>query len=112
VHELKGGETARGNALGTLAACAKHTLILTGTLLGGYADDARHGLCLEMDESTLLDYVRYQLNAEPKPTPQTVNHLHANFPRARRLSQLHRDPHLLGWFGCLCDQNPPYLFTA
>src|SRR5215469_4923660 len=29
---------------------------------------------LEMDESTLLDYVRDQLNAEPKPTPQTINH--------------------------------------
>jgi len=39
VHELKGGETAQGNALGTLAACAKHTLILTGTVLGGYADE-------------------------------------------------------------------------
>jgi hypothetical protein len=42
VHELKGGETAQGNALGTLAACAKHTLILTGTLLGGYADELFH----------------------------------------------------------------------
>lgn len=29
---------------------------------------------LEMDESTLLDYVRSQLNEEPKPTPQTINH--------------------------------------
>jgi site-specific recombinase XerD len=29
---------------------------------------------LEMNESTLLDYVRDQLNAEPKPTPQTINH--------------------------------------
>lgn len=29
---------------------------------------------LEMDESTLLDYVRDQLNEEPKPTPQTINH--------------------------------------
>ncbi len=28
----------------------------------------------EMAESTLLDYVRYQLDQEPKPTPQTVNH--------------------------------------
>jgi site-specific recombinase XerD len=28
----------------------------------------------EMDESTLLDYVRDQLNEEPKPTPQTINH--------------------------------------
>jgi len=38
VHELK-GDTAQGNALGTLAACAQHTAVLTGTLLGGYADD-------------------------------------------------------------------------
>jgi len=30
-------------------------------------------LC-EMDESTLLDYVRDQLNEEPPPTPQTINH--------------------------------------
>ncbi len=29
---------------------------------------------LEMDESTLLEYVREQLNEEPKPTPQTINH--------------------------------------
>jgi site-specific recombinase XerD len=28
----------------------------------------------EMDESTLLDYVRDQLNEKPKPTPQTINH--------------------------------------
>src|SRR5687767_6013745 len=37
-HELK-GDTAQGNALGTLAACAKRVAVLTGTLLGGYADD-------------------------------------------------------------------------
>jgi len=36
-----------------------------------------------------------------------LSYLHANFPRVRRLSQLRRDPHLLGWFRCLCDQNPP-----
>jgi integrase/recombinase XerD len=29
---------------------------------------------LEMDESTLLNYVRDQLNEDPKPTPQTINH--------------------------------------
>ena len=34
----------------------------------------------EITESTLLEYVRYQLDGEPKPTPQTVNH---------RLSVLH-----------------------
>lgn len=42
VHELKGGDTAQGNALGTLAACAERILILTGTLLGGYADELYH----------------------------------------------------------------------
>ena len=39
VHELKGADTAQGNALGTLAACADRIAILTGTLLGGYADE-------------------------------------------------------------------------
>ena len=39
VHELKGGDTAQGNALGTLASCAHRIAVLTGTLLGGYADE-------------------------------------------------------------------------
>jgi hypothetical protein len=39
VHELKGGDTAQGNALGMLAASARHIAVLTGTLLGGYADE-------------------------------------------------------------------------
>jgi hypothetical protein len=38
VHELK-GDTAQGNALGTLTACEQQTVVLTGTLLGGYADE-------------------------------------------------------------------------
>ncbi len=38
VHELK-GETAQGNALGTMASACGRTVILTGTLLGGYADE-------------------------------------------------------------------------
>lgn len=28
----------------------------------------------EITESTLLEYVRHQLDQQPKPTPQTVNH--------------------------------------
>jgi hypothetical protein len=39
VHELKGADTAQGNALGTLASVCGRTVILTGTLLGGYADE-------------------------------------------------------------------------
>ena len=38
VHQLA-GDTAQGNALGTLAACVDRIVVLTGTLLGGYADD-------------------------------------------------------------------------
>ena len=41
VHELK-GETAQGNALGTIAGACERTVILTGTLLGGYADELFH----------------------------------------------------------------------
>jgi len=29
------------------------------------------------------------------------------FPQVRRPSQLRRDPHLLGWFRWLCEQQPP-----
>jgi site-specific recombinase XerD len=36
-----------------------------------------------------------------------VYYLRSDFPRVRRLSQLRRDPHLLGWFRGLCDQRPP-----
>jgi superfamily II DNA or RNA helicase len=38
LHQLA-GDTAQGNALGALASCAERTVGLTGTLLGGYADD-------------------------------------------------------------------------
>jgi site-specific recombinase XerD len=34
-------------------------------------------------------------------------YLRTAFPRVRRLPQLRRDPHLLGWFRCLCQQQPP-----
>ena len=39
VHELKGESTGQGNAFGALAAACRRTLALTGTLLGGYADN-------------------------------------------------------------------------
>jgi len=39
VHELKGGNTAQGNSFGALSSACKKTIALTGTLLGGYADD-------------------------------------------------------------------------
>jgi site-specific recombinase XerD len=33
-------------------------------------------------------------------------YLHTTFPRLHKLSQLRRDPHLLGWFRFLCQQYP------
>ncbi len=53
VHELKGGDTAQGNALASLAACAKRTLILTGTLLGGFADELFH-ILYRLDASKMV----------------------------------------------------------
>jgi len=38
IHQLA-GDTAQGNALGTLASCTDLIVGLTGTLLGGHADD-------------------------------------------------------------------------
>ena len=34
-------------------------------------------------------------------------YLRAAFPQVRRLAQLRRDPHLLGWFRSMCEQDPP-----
>jgi ssDNA-binding Zn-finger/Zn-ribbon topoisomerase 1 len=39
VHELKGGATAQGNALGSLVAASKKCIAGTGTLFGGKAED-------------------------------------------------------------------------
>lgn len=39
VHELKGGMTAQGNALGSLVAASKKAIAGTGTLFGGKAED-------------------------------------------------------------------------
>lgn len=41
-HEYKNGGSAQGQAMGVLAAKARKTLLLTGTLMGGYGDDLFH----------------------------------------------------------------------
>ena len=40
-------------------------------------------------------------------TRNFLAYLHATFPHLHKLSQLHRDPHLLGWFRSLCQHHPP-----
>jgi site-specific recombinase XerD len=37
-----------------------------------------------------------------------LTYLHASFPQLRWISQLRRDPHLLGWFRWLSEQQPPF----
>jgi site-specific recombinase XerD len=36
-----------------------------------------------------------------------LGYLRAAFPLVRRPAQLRRDPHLLGWFRWMCEQDPP-----
>lgn len=36
-----------------------------------------------------------------------LSYLSSAFPQVRQLSELRRDPHLLGWFAAQCDQQPP-----
>ncbi|MEK7751534.1 MAG: tyrosine-type recombinase/integrase [Acidobacteriota bacterium] len=62
---------------------AQHLRQLSPRSLRAYAYDLLHfarwlqsqpQTLSEITESTLRDYVRYQLNQQPRPTPQTVNH--------------------------------------
>jgi hypothetical protein len=53
-HQLA-NDTAQGNGLGTLAACADRTLILTGTLLGGYASDV-YNLLFRVDPRKMVGH--------------------------------------------------------
>ena len=62
---------------------AQHMRQLSPRSLRAYAYDLLHFArwfqnqpqsLSEITESTLLDYVRHQLNQHPQPTPQTVNH--------------------------------------
>jgi SNF2 family DNA or RNA helicase len=55
VHELKGSDTAQGNALGALASCVRKLIILTGTLLGGYADDV-YNILFRAEPSKMIEY--------------------------------------------------------
>jgi len=49
-----------------------------------------------------FNVVKYQYVAR-----HFVGYLRATFPKVRRLSQLRRDPHMLGWFRWLCQLSPP-----
>ena len=52
LHQLA-GDTAQGNALGVLARAANRLIALTGTLMGGYADDL-FNIFYRMEPSTMV----------------------------------------------------------
>ncbi|AFT86009.1 SNF2-related protein [Paraburkholderia phenoliruptrix] len=53
-HEYKNENSAQGQAMGVLARKASKTLLLTGTLMGGYADDLYH-LLYRLNPSMLIE---------------------------------------------------------
>lgn len=58
-HEYKNGGSAQGQAMQVLAGCVKHTLLLTGTLMGGYAEDLFYLLWRCMPNVMMADGYTY-----------------------------------------------------
>ncbi|MDD5394850.1 MAG: SNF2-related protein [Thiothrix sp.] len=59
-HEFKNGDSAQGQAFGVLAAKARKVLLLTGTLMGGYADDLFHLLFRANPRRMIEDGYKYR----------------------------------------------------
>lgn len=58
-HEYKNYGTAQGQAMGVLARCVRKVLCLTGTLMGGYADDLFYLLWRLNPQAMLADGFGY-----------------------------------------------------
>ncbi len=58
-HEYKNQNSAQGQAMGVLAMRCKKVILLTGTLMGGYADDLFHLLWRIMPEKMIEDGFQY-----------------------------------------------------
>jgi len=58
-HEYKNGGSAQGQAMGVLANKVRKAILLTGTLMGGYADDLFYLLWRVMPRRMIEDGYRY-----------------------------------------------------
>jgi hypothetical protein len=58
-HEYKNGDSAQGQAMGVVASQCKKVLYLTGTLMGGYANDIFHLLMRGMPCVMIEDGFKY-----------------------------------------------------
>src|SRR5581483_5529167 len=56
-------------------------------------------LALTLRPSTVIEYQRM--------ARRFLRYLQSAFPEVCQLSQLRRDPHLLGWFRSMCERKPP-----
>lgn len=69
-HEYKNAGSAQGQAMGVLAAKARKTVLLTGTLMGGYADDLFFLLFRSLPGRMIDD--GYRPNAQGSLTPAAM----------------------------------------
>ncbi|MGA3681969.1 SNF2-related protein [Pseudomonas graminis] len=70
-HEYKNSGSAQGQAMGVLAAKARKTLLLTGTLIGGYADDLFYLLFRVLTRRMIED--GYQPSARGSMAPAAMS---------------------------------------
>ncbi|MDP5624558.1 DEAD/DEAH box helicase, partial [Pseudomonas aeruginosa] len=70
-HEYKNSGSAQGQAMGVLAAKARKTVLLTGTLMGGYADDLFYFLFRILTQRMIED--GYRPNARGSMAPAAMS---------------------------------------
>ena len=70
-HEYKNSGSAQGQAMGVLAAKARKTVLLTGTLMGGYADDLFYLLFRILTHSMIED--GYKPNVRGSMAPSAMS---------------------------------------
>lgn len=70
-HEYKNSGSAQGQAMGVLAAKARKTVLLTGTLMGGYADDLFYLLFRILTQHMIED--GYRPNARGSMAPAAMS---------------------------------------
>ena len=75
-HEYKNSGSAQGQAMGVLAEKSRKTILLTGTLMGGYADDLFYLLWRVMPARMLEDGYRYNIQNSLGPAAMSFMRQH------------------------------------
>ena len=75
-HEYKTQGSAQGQAMGVLAGKTRKTILLTGTLMGGYADDLFHLLWRIMPKQMIADGFRYNASNSLGPAAMAFMRKH------------------------------------